>query len=160
MANVQLIVITTIILDVHIWTTSIMIPRLGRSPGDEHGNLLQYSCLENPMDRGAWWATVHGVTKSWTQLKQLSTYILTNNSFSEPPKVDPHLLPHWFPWSLPHESFKFTMIQQQKSKWIPEISGSLGSWPSILCSIISGFSSRFSCLPVAKEFKYHCWWSL
>ena len=101
-----------------------------------------------------------GVTKSWTQLKQLSTYILTNNSFSEPPRVDPHLLPHWFPWSLPHEFFKFTMIQQQKTKWIPEISGSLGSWPSILCSIISDFSSRFSCLPVAKEFKYHCWWSL
>ena len=44
------------------------IPRLGRSPGEGHGNLLQYSCLENPMDRGAWWATVHGVTKSWTWL--------------------------------------------------------------------------------------------
>ena len=36
------------------------IPGLGRSPGEEHGNPLQYSCLENPMDRGAWWATVHG----------------------------------------------------------------------------------------------------
>ena len=42
---------------------------LGRSPGGGHGNPLQSSCLENPMDRGAWWATVHGVTKSWTQLK-------------------------------------------------------------------------------------------
>ena len=36
------------------------IPGLGRSPGEEHGNPLQYSCLENPMDRGAWQATVHG----------------------------------------------------------------------------------------------------
>ena len=36
------------------------------------GNPLQYSCLENPMDRGAWWATVHGVAKSWTQLSDLS----------------------------------------------------------------------------------------
>ena len=36
-------------------------PGLGRSPGGEHGNLLQYSCLENPMDRGTWWATVHGL---------------------------------------------------------------------------------------------------
>ena len=45
------------------------IPGLGRSPGRGHGNLLQYSCLENPMDRGAWWATVHGVAKSWTQPK-------------------------------------------------------------------------------------------
>ena len=39
---------------------------LGRFSGDGNGNLLQYSCLENPMDRGAWWATVHGVTKSRT----------------------------------------------------------------------------------------------
>ena len=39
------------------------IPRLGRSPGVYNGNPLQYSCLENPMDRGAWWAIVHGVAK-------------------------------------------------------------------------------------------------
>ena len=44
------------------------IPRLGRSPEGGNGNLHQYFCLENSMDRGAWWATVHGVTKSWTQL--------------------------------------------------------------------------------------------
>ena len=50
------------------------IPGLGRSPGGGYGNLLQYSCLENPMDRGAWWVTVHGVTKSRTQLKQLSMH--------------------------------------------------------------------------------------
>ena len=40
------------------------IPWSGRSPGEGNGNPLQYSCLENPMDRGVWWATVHGVTKS------------------------------------------------------------------------------------------------
>ena len=40
------------------------IPGLGRSPAEGHGNPLQYSCLENPMDRGAWWATVRGVAKS------------------------------------------------------------------------------------------------
>ena len=45
------------------------IPVLGRSPGERNGNPLQYSCLENRMDRGAWWATVHGVAKSWIQLK-------------------------------------------------------------------------------------------
>ena len=45
-----------------------LIPGLGRSPGEGKGNPLQYSCLGNPMDRGAWWATVHGVVKSWTQL--------------------------------------------------------------------------------------------
>ena len=42
------------------------IPGFGRSPGEGNGNPLQYSCLENPMDRGAWWATVHGVAKSQT----------------------------------------------------------------------------------------------
>ena len=42
------------------------VPEWGRSPGGGHGNPLQGSCLENPMDRGAWWAAVHGVTKSQT----------------------------------------------------------------------------------------------
>ena len=50
------------------------IPGSGRSPGRGDGNPLQDSCLENPMDRGAWRATVHEVTKSWTQLKWLSTH--------------------------------------------------------------------------------------
>ena len=48
------------------------IPGYERSPGEEHGNPLQYSCLENPMDRGAWQATVHRVAKSWTQLNNLA----------------------------------------------------------------------------------------
>ena len=42
-------------------------PGLGRSPGEGNGNPLQYSGLENPMDRGAWWTTVHEMTKSWTK---------------------------------------------------------------------------------------------
>ena len=46
---------------------SSSIPGLGRSLGVGNGNPLQYSCLENPMDREAWWATVHGVVKSWTR---------------------------------------------------------------------------------------------
>ena len=44
-----------------------LIPRLGRSPGGEYSNPFQYSCLENPMDRGAWQAVIPGVTESWTQ---------------------------------------------------------------------------------------------
>ena len=47
---------------------------LGKSSGGGHGNSLQYSCPENLMDRGVWQATVHRVTKSWTQLKQLNTH--------------------------------------------------------------------------------------
>ena len=49
-----------------------LIPGLGRSPGEGNGNPLQYSCLENPMDRGAWWATVHGVAKSGTWLSNFT----------------------------------------------------------------------------------------
>ena len=45
-----------------------LIPGLGRSPAKGNGNPLQYSCLRSPMDRGAWWATVRGVAKSWAQL--------------------------------------------------------------------------------------------
>ena len=48
----------------------------GRSPGGGHGSPLQYSFLENPMDRGDWSAAVHGVAKSWTQLKQISTVLI------------------------------------------------------------------------------------
>ena len=51
------------------------IPDSGRSPGGGHGNPLQYFCLENPMDRGAWWATAHRVAKRRTQLKQLNIQI-------------------------------------------------------------------------------------
>ena len=47
----------------------------GRDPRGEQGNLLQYSCLENPVDRGAWWTTVHRVAQSWTGLKQLNTHM-------------------------------------------------------------------------------------
>ena len=50
------------------------IPWSGRSPGEGHGNPLQCSCLEHPMDRGAWQVTVQGVPKSWTQLKWLSMH--------------------------------------------------------------------------------------
>ena len=45
-----------------------LIPGLGKSPGEGNGNPLQYSCLENPMNTGAWWTTVHGVEKSQTRL--------------------------------------------------------------------------------------------
>ena len=51
-----------------------LIPGLGRSPGGGHGNPLQYSSLENPMDRGAWQTIVHEDAKSWTGLKQFSMH--------------------------------------------------------------------------------------
>ena len=51
------------------------IPVLGRSPGEGNGNLLQYSCLENSTDGGAWWATVHGVAKSQIQLSNFTQHL-------------------------------------------------------------------------------------
>ena len=60
------------------------IPGLGRSPGEGNGNPLQYSCLENPLDRGAWWATDHGVAKSWTRLSDFTftfTFIVSLSDF-------------------------------------------------------------------------------
>ena len=49
-------------------------PWIGKTPGRGYGNPLLYSCLENPIDRGAWWATVHGVTKSRTRPKRMSIH--------------------------------------------------------------------------------------
>ena len=51
------------------------IPGLGRSPGEGNGNPLQYSCLENPMDGGAWWAILHGVAKSRTRLSDFTSLV-------------------------------------------------------------------------------------
>ena len=55
-----------------------LIPGLGRSPGEGNGNPLHYSCLENPIDGGAWWATVRGVTKSQTRLSDF-TFTMENS---------------------------------------------------------------------------------
>ena len=52
------------------------IPESGRSPGEGNGTPLQYSCLENPMDGGAWEAAVHGVAKSWTRLSDFTSHII------------------------------------------------------------------------------------
>ena len=78
------------------------IPQSGRFPGGGHGSPLQYSCLENPMDRGAWWATVHRMAKSQTQLKQLSTQTYSGQLFRNQEFVflmeSLYLIPFTFPW--------------------------------------------------------------
>ena len=60
------------------------IPGSGRSPGEGHGYSLLYSRLENSMDRGAWWATVHGVTKSWMILSNTLTSIICQGFIESP----------------------------------------------------------------------------
>ena len=69
-----------------------LIPGSGRSPGEGNGNPLQYSCLENPMDGGAWWATVHGVAKSWTRLRDLTNFPSFTRTFQEPVLVEGALI--------------------------------------------------------------------
>ena len=81
------------------------VPGWGRSPGGGHGNPLQWSCLENPRDRGAWQATVHGAQKSRTRLKWLSTRThclhsgCSQSTFQHQWRrvlISPHLLQPWF----------------------------------------------------------------
>ena len=70
------------------------IPGLGRSPGESNGNPFQYSYLENLMDRGTWWATVHAVAKSWTRL---SDFIFTFfHGYQRVREVGRHQLGDWY----------------------------------------------------------------
>ena len=68
------------------------IPGLGRSPGEENGNPLQYTCLKNTMDGGAWWATVHGVTKSQTGLSDFTFTFYSDFSLGLFPYYHPILV--------------------------------------------------------------------
>ena len=64
------------------------IPGSGKSLGVGNGNPLQYTCMENSMDRGAWWAAVHGITKSWTRLKRLSSSSSSSRALGVKTKID------------------------------------------------------------------------
>jgi len=75
---------------------AVLNPGLGRSPGEGNGTSLQYSALENAMDRGAWQATVHRVSKSWTQLKRLSKHTGTLHEPACCPNVSYSHIPSLF----------------------------------------------------------------
>ena len=70
------------------------IPGLGRSPGEGNGNPLQYSCLENPMEGGAWQATVHGIAKSQTQLSDF-TFFLSIRIHKRPNNIISTIMLFW-----------------------------------------------------------------
>ena len=95
------------------------VPGSGRSPGGGHSNPLQYSCLENPMDRGAWWATVHEVTESQTQM---SDWAQAQACFSQLMKF------HLSEYSFPHFSYILKSIWNYKN-CIPN------TWPPINCAV-------------------------
>ena len=84
------------------------IPGSGRSPGGGHDNPLQYSCLENPMDRGVWSATLHRVAKSWTRLKRLSMHTHTD--------IDTHSHAHTEGSNLYLASFQYYCEDQKKER--------------------------------------------
>ena len=75
------------------------IPGSGRSSGEGNGNPLQYSCLENPMDRGTWRATAHWVAKSWTRLSNF-TFTFSNSSSSEYSEISDNFIQIYIPDKL------------------------------------------------------------
>ena len=100
------------------------IPGLGRSSGREHGDPLQGSCLRNPTDRGAWQATVHGVAKRWTRLKQLSTAQSPHRISLYPIlqlPMDPQNSHHVTMWLPPQFNSRYQM--------------DLRVWPSFFCCL-------------------------
>ena len=91
-----------------------LIPGSGRSPGGGHGNLLQYSCLENPVDRGAWWATLHRVARSQTRLKELSMHALVKNTRKELKKGEE---------TSGHNAGLMPLKKARKRHWVASVSG-------------------------------------
>ena len=96
------------------------IPELGRSPGGRHGNPFWYSCLENPMDRGAWQATVHGVAKSWTRLKRLSPHAHCHTVWFFSGKARKHLCEEIKPLCYQHNFLSFKKIMYKPIKTCPQ----------------------------------------
>ena len=83
------------------------IPGSGRSPGEGNGNPLQYSCLENPMDGGSWWAAVHGVTKSRTRLSEQFIFSSVQSEIHHlPSKIG---FSSWFP-RLTHSTKIYSVL--------------------------------------------------
>ena len=76
------------------------VPGLGRSRGGGNGNPLQHACLENPMDRRAWQATIHGVTRSWTRLSNLADIHVrrVDQIFYSPPQISHDNSSTWCPY--------------------------------------------------------------
>ena len=133
-------------------------PGFGRSPGEGLGHPLQYSCLENPKDRGAWWAILHRVTKSLTRLKRLSTHAC-NWLFQNQTNYVSHVLSSFqslshvqlfaTPWTAAHQA----SLSSTNSQSLPKLM-SIGRWwhPTISSSVIP-FSSRLQSFPASGSFQ-------
>ena len=109
------------------------IPRSGRSSGGGHGNPLQYLCLKNPMDRGAWWATVDGVTKSWTRLSA-HTHHDTAKTETSPASLLWGILHLWVCVETSTTCLSSTDVARGELKKHLSISGSRSQGPLELCT--------------------------
>ena len=131
-------------------------PGLGRSPGGGHSSPLQYSCLENPMDRGACWVTVHRVSKTQTQLKHLSTHTHTHillKPWKEPIQAH-HVFPGGFGYhsspgfsndcQLPHSVCPKEMVKSHSLRKRRFISGQGVFIYSVVLLLLLLLLSRFS----------------
>ena len=127
-----------------------MIPGLERSPGEGNGNPLQYSCLENAMDRGAWWATVQGVAKSQTRLSDSHTLCTALYScwgassqivqWREPEsgQQEAQVGQCWWPKQVTAP----TDPQFEKWGWCPPLQGFPHSWGRGLLSVPAGWALK------------------
>ena len=111
------------------------IPGLGRSPGGRHGNPLQYSCLENPLDGGAWWATVHGVAKNRTRLSDFvsSTYFCVDTSeYVVLCLVTQLCLNFVTPWTVAHQApLSMGILQARILEWVAMPTSRGSSQPTV-----------------------------
>ena len=122
-----------------------LIPGAGRFPGVGNDNPLQCSSLENPMDRGAWWATVHGVAKSQTRLKRLSTAHLTL-FIGAAGAAESYFLPRTMcMWPLLKGSKKFLKFEPAAILVIVVINDFFG-YPAQTCGILVAYSG--TCMDV------------
>ena len=132
-----------------------LIPGSGRSPGEGKGNPLQYSCLENPMDRGAWWATVHGATKSWTRPSHGHSILLKSCGLGAHGKVLLHvdgvLLVHF------HKAGLFAVPSHLQCALYPHSRKALSNSQGVLReelryeTVFQGATSRAICLFYIKK---------
>ena len=122
-------------------------PWVGKIPGGRHGNPLQYSLLENPMDRGAWWAAVHGVTRSWTRLRWLSMQVryflsLVWRSFC-----------HWKLMLILSFSRKWKQVSQCVSCWTSATRKLVSNLPSLLS--LSGTEEHLLCFAAFGKYVFN-----
>ena len=156
-----------------LWDTG-SIPGLERSPGGEHGNPLQYSCLENPMDRGAWRTRIHGLAKSQTWSERLSTYKQKKSRMdyqkaegSHPGKViipwpvsgsEPVFRPrnHWLNKKRGHHDEEPSVAWQVCMEIIPPVS--LQRYLQSLISLVDNHTlEREECSSISATFRYRIW---